>query len=382
MRKLVSIQKVNNITPIQGADNIVLATVGNWNVIMKKSETNIGDSVVYFEIDSFIPESQPIAFLESKFTYYNGIRGMHIRAMKMRGVVSYGLALPISVLNGLDVDMDNLDKSLGVVKKLDADEQKESASRGQGSFPVELWPKTDLQRVQNIPNLVELLDTLYTVTTKLDGSSCSVFYIPPTSKHYKKYKEKQDKRKLKNATWWQKLMYRAKQLCSKNQNIVLLCSKNVWLEGEGNTNFHKATKELREHMKASDYPYAYVNQGEVLATDIQGNFENVEEPTFRVFGGGIVETQEKFKSFCCTSTAEYILKSVPIVSEFTSLREFLGPGEFNTNEAIIKRLLELAEGDKMNGGDGGREGIVFKPYDPEGVAFKVVAESYLLNKKG
>ena len=55
MRKLATIRKITNIVPIENCDNIALAIVDGWTVIIKKSEFSIGDSCVFFEIDSFLP---------------------------------------------------------------------------------------------------------------------------------------------------------------------------------------------------------------------------------------------------------------------------------------------------------------------------------------
>ena len=55
-RKLASIQEIRNILPIEGADMIEVATVDGWDVVVKRNEFNIGDNVVYFEIDSFLPQ--------------------------------------------------------------------------------------------------------------------------------------------------------------------------------------------------------------------------------------------------------------------------------------------------------------------------------------
>ena len=63
MRKLASIRKILNIRPIVGADMIEVATVDNWNVVVKKDEFKIGDLVVYFEIDSFLPIRDEFEFL-------------------------------------------------------------------------------------------------------------------------------------------------------------------------------------------------------------------------------------------------------------------------------------------------------------------------------
>ena len=51
-RMLAYIVQVDDITSIEGADNIELARVGGWSLIVKKQEFNIGDMAVFFEIDS------------------------------------------------------------------------------------------------------------------------------------------------------------------------------------------------------------------------------------------------------------------------------------------------------------------------------------------
>ena len=54
-RKLASIQKIVELTPITGKDKIVLATLGNgWKVIVSKDNYKVDDIVVYFEIDSIL----------------------------------------------------------------------------------------------------------------------------------------------------------------------------------------------------------------------------------------------------------------------------------------------------------------------------------------
>ncbi|MCD8119795.1 MAG: hypothetical protein LUE29_10020 [Lachnospiraceae bacterium] len=54
-RKLASIQYVHDITPIEGADRIECVHVLGWTVVAKKGEFHVGDSCVYFEVDSFLP---------------------------------------------------------------------------------------------------------------------------------------------------------------------------------------------------------------------------------------------------------------------------------------------------------------------------------------
>ena len=45
MRKLASIQVINKLEPIEGADLIEMATVLGWHIVVKKDEFNVGDKV-------------------------------------------------------------------------------------------------------------------------------------------------------------------------------------------------------------------------------------------------------------------------------------------------------------------------------------------------
>ena len=65
MRKLVTVQKVENLYPIQNADYIEACQILGWICIVKKGEVQKGDKVLYFEIDSFLPvEDERFTFLE------------------------------------------------------------------------------------------------------------------------------------------------------------------------------------------------------------------------------------------------------------------------------------------------------------------------------
>ena len=56
-RKLVTIRRISKILPIEGKDLIALAIIDGWSVIIKKTEFKVNDLCLFFEIDSFIPES-------------------------------------------------------------------------------------------------------------------------------------------------------------------------------------------------------------------------------------------------------------------------------------------------------------------------------------
>lgn len=165
-RKLVSIQRVDAIEPIESADAIVKARVMGWDVIVKKGEFTPGDRCVFFEIDSILPEGAPWAeFLRS--------RGFRVRTLRLRGVLSQGLALPVSILGG-DVPGIGTDvrERLGVIKY---EPPVPLGGDIAGPFPPRV-PKTDEIRLQSALGVQgEIRGHDFVVTTKLDGTSTTYF---------------------------------------------------------------------------------------------------------------------------------------------------------------------------------------------------------------
>ena len=100
-RKLATIRRITEINSIEGADLIEAISIGGWTVVAQKAMGyKVNDLVVYLEIDSFVPtEVAPFLTQEGKEPKeYLGIKGERLRTKKLKGVVSQGLILPISIL--------------------------------------------------------------------------------------------------------------------------------------------------------------------------------------------------------------------------------------------------------------------------------------------
>ena len=181
-RKLASIQVISDIRPIEGADAIEVARINNWDVVVAKNVGHkVGDHVVYCEIDSFLPIREEFEFLrKSSFKRMGDQEGFRLKTIRLRGQVSQGLILPMSVFGdfgwtayeGLDVT-----ERLAIVK-YEPPIPAELAGKVRGNFPGFLH-KTDEERVQNLTKdyakwVEEGLD--FYVTEKLDGSSAT-FYL-------------------------------------------------------------------------------------------------------------------------------------------------------------------------------------------------------------
>lgn len=179
-RKLVTVRTVDEILPIEGADAIECAKIGGWRVVVKKGEFTAGDKCVYFEIDSFLPEGNPNwqFLIERSVRDYAGVRGHVLRSIKLRGVVSQGLIMPVSILEekGISLDEEDITTALGVLKYEPLDTNF-SNSDALGNFPTHLFPKTDQERVQNLhPSIFDEGALEYFATEKLDGSSHTVYH--------------------------------------------------------------------------------------------------------------------------------------------------------------------------------------------------------------
>jgi len=145
MRKLASIQKIIDIHPIEGADAIEVATINSWKVVVKKGEFNVGDLVVYLEVDSWVPTAlAPFLTKGKEPREYDGIKGERLRTIKLRGQLSQGLILPLEYSPGLYIqgsEDDDVSELLGVVK-YDPPVNAQVAGIAHGNFPS-MIPKTD-----------------------------------------------------------------------------------------------------------------------------------------------------------------------------------------------------------------------------------------------
>jgi len=182
MRKLATIQQVSEIIPIEGATTIELAKSRGWQYVVKKGEFNIGDNGVYFEIDSFLPVHPRYEFMRKSSYKSNDFmgEGFRIKTMKFMGNLSQGLFLSMAAFSDIDLSGfavgDDVTEMLGV-RKWDMPETVTSSGTQKGSKPYGI-PTTDEIRIQSAPELIEALHGLpYIITTKMDGTSCTIYHM-------------------------------------------------------------------------------------------------------------------------------------------------------------------------------------------------------------
>lgn len=340
MRQLATIRKILDIAPITGADAIECATIDGWKVVVKKGEFQIGEDVVYFEIDSFIPTT--IAPFLTKPGHapkvYNGIEGERLRTVKLRGQISQGLVLPLSAFDWPDPEgppswgdvTDILE-----IQKWEPSVPAELVGVMRGNFPSFIR-KTDQERIQNLGRQVfdgDVNETSrYEITLKLNGSSMTVYY--------------------NNG---------AVGVCSRNIDLLLDQSGNVFVDTAVRIGVLEALKNYGRNIAI---------QGELVGDRIQGNYEGIEgDPQFFVFDVWDIDAQafldaKSRRSLCVT----FGLSHVPILNFNTLLGD--------VGALSVSDILKLAEGPSIN--NPVREGLVFKRTDG-GFSFKAVSTAFLLN---
>lgn len=341
-RKLASIKTITDIRPIEGADKIELAVVGGWNVVVAKDVGHkVGDTVVYCEIDSFLPIKEEFEFLrKSSYKKMGEQEGFRLKTIKLRGQVSQGLILPIHVLpitqfatahdlpEGMDVT-----EMLGIVK-YEPPIPAELAGKVKGQFPSFLQ-KTDEERIQNLTK--EYGEWKYQskhqfyVTEKLDGSSATYY--------------------VKDGEFG---------VCSRNLEL---------LETEGNT-FWKVAREMDLENKMKSLGKNISLQGELIGEGIQGNRYKIKGQTVRFFNVFDIDNHKRLGIHDLINIVENImgLKCVPYL-----LLPFPLP---NTVEEMIK----FAEGKSQLNGDTEREGVVVRSMDGT-ISFKAISNKFLLEEK-
>lgn len=188
-RKLATIEKIESLTPIEGADKIELAKVRGWNVVVQKGLYEEGDLAIYFEIDTMLPEDDEryASFMERGVrTDAEGRKGHVVKTIRLKGQYSQGLLMPASSFEdvlryssltaaGWENETDTLGfdvTELVGVWKWEPPIPANLSGKVRGRLPG--WVrKTDAERIQNFEDFLPLNPDEFYCTEKIDGSSAS-----------------------------------------------------------------------------------------------------------------------------------------------------------------------------------------------------------------
>lgn len=224
---LASIQTIRAIEVHNNADSLEIATILNgYKCIVKKGEYKQGDLVVFIFPDSILPDKEWATFYKSKSS--------RVRAIKLRGVVSFGIVESITKLLGADfiaTEGQDLTDILGITKYEPPAPQDLSAK---GLLPYGI-PKTDEKNYQSLDETPygEICD----ISTKIDGMSSSYYVKVENGAVIDKgilgrtmeYKEDAENKYAKNNRQY-KVLEKLEAYCLKN-NVSLCLRGESYGEG-------------------------------------------------------------------------------------------------------------------------------------------------------
>ena len=173
---MASIQIITQLENVENSENLSAAQVLGWQVVVKRNEFQVGQKIVYFEIDSILPEKDWCSFMKE--------RKYRIKTIKLRGALSQGLIMPLEILgNEIKEEEWEIGKDvtelIGVLKY--EEEEDFQADKGGKSieFPKNIIEKTDEPRIQSEKKYLEIFKGKpYYATLKYDGTSATYFVDP------------------------------------------------------------------------------------------------------------------------------------------------------------------------------------------------------------
>lgn len=358
MRKLVTVRKITDIQSILGADRIEEVHVSGWSVVCQKGIHTIGDTVLYFELDSFLPQSDTRfeSFMKFGTRTFDGVVGHRIKTVRLKGVYSQGVIMPLSEFPEITSTEEDTDYSeaIGIVKWEAPQERGEGMGyQGdkKGDFP---WfiRKSDQERIQNLYGKLSQThaDKEFVGTLKMDGSSITVGYVLGDRYDNKEF------------------FY-----CSRNQELKMpdFGAEDFKRENEGKFYQGAANSDLfvKAFMLHELFGGYYAIQGELVGAGVQGNFEKFD--TYQVFAYNIFDiVKQEYVDYQIFETmAEAVkLQTVPKV--------------YGANKVLIHELKDILEwsnlGKVLNADY--IEGIVYKQVDGD-CQFKVINNKYLEKQK-
>ena len=379
-RELAYIVKVLETKDLDGYDNVHYVRVNSWWCVAPK-DIKLGDLVVYFEIDSKLPENDNrFSFLASK--------KLRIKTIKICGVVSQGLVLPLSEFPELKsckeedyvtdkLNVEKYDPDAAHENKCSKPESKASdfqraMSRHQKFFknPIvkylmkykhvrwllaklfvlkkdkdkcswpEWLPKTGSERIQNLPHLFGCKDK-YIITEKVDGCSTS-FILNEKDKYIVG-----SHNVIKNT--------------EKNSDGGNYYKCNVWAESGFKYNMESVLRDIKKLHKLKTVAI----QGETYGDGIQKRTYSLKNKqdfvVFHIWFDGVRLSIKDMIGVC----DKYNLPHVHV---------------YNYNYEIpdsVEKVIEDVDNSKSNIDGGAIEGFVFYSQDGQ-QNFKCVSPNFLL----
>lgn len=307
--------RIRDLKPIKDADLIVSAYMNGfeYSVIVRKEDAHIGDDVLFFPLDSQLPQ-ELVDYFDLK--YYDKC----VRTVILKKTRSQGLLLPLKdckrYLQETGKDFDgNWTTSLGVMKW----ELPESLGGNTRPAIIESY---DIQNAEMYPHIFELLKNQpVNITEKLEGTHIAI------------------------------TRERDGRIIVSSRNYVRLGEYNAWFQQAKKQGIFDVLERMAADMKSS---HQITLRGELIGAGIQGNIYKLQDRRIYFFDLLLNDGQDKYATvelFDDVCEKYGLLKAPNIPFDETA---------FENMDSLVK----FANGKSVIYPNTLREGIVIKPMTP------------------
>jgi RNA ligase (TIGR02306 family) len=168
----ISIIEISNVLPHDNAERLEIVPIGGWQAIVKKGQFIKGDRAIYIEPDYTVPTSRE----EFSFLAKEGRDRHRLKAVRLRGVLSYGLLIPVPV------DLQHLSVGSDVMEALQIERYDPPIKLGNSDeLAADQWPniyvpKFDVESLQKFPDVIKIGEMVI-VTEKIHGANARYLWL-------------------------------------------------------------------------------------------------------------------------------------------------------------------------------------------------------------
>jgi hypothetical protein len=402
-KRLVSLRVIKKIFNLELNDQRhTFAEVDGWTCKVPFRQYREGELVLYFQVDSFLPGTdgrfgrgfgKP-----GKYQMLDGKIGQKLKTERFGSgedkIVAQGMIMPVQTFPEIwktlekvrqfisigqmekDVELINAtllvmyrDRNwaevLGVKKWEEKSAQKEGPEhRRLGNYPANVFRRTDMQRLEDCPNLFTKAKydrLVYQESVKMDGASMVVYFVKKSSGYFNLLNPLPDK--VGPNTVLEGAQGARFGVCSNK------IDKNELEAGGGSQSSFRFWETALRHdlpTKLSKLNRNIAIQGELCGSPIQGNREGIPdgEQEFFVYAMFDIDKQDFIHPKKVEAMAQELgLKHVPVVG-------YVKLTEIATSHEDLKKRARQRKG----------EGLVFKCVD-DNRRFKVISNTYLMEHR-
>lgn len=370
-RRLVTVRRIDNKERMKGS-GLDLVHVGGWTVVVPKNHYQVGQLVLYFEIDSFLPaaDGRFWEYVAGRQDIFDGTEGFRVRSRTFGKKISQGIVFPIEQFPEVTGLLDDMISVIGEpeamkelfnlsfetelrVKKWEAVVDKNpNANLGK---PPSFFPQPCSERAQNVVGLFSLQfpEPVFQITEKLDGVSMTIYTVDSSSR-------------------WYRCLPALPEGCSEimddGQRRIGVCGRAHDFVDNGENKYWQVTKMLGLHEKVHQIGGNVALQGEFCGWTVGQNTMEFpkDEHTFLVFGIWDIDKQQHVPVKTVVDICKRLdIAHVPVLGYY-KIKDFANN---------LEELLEKAKGVGMNGNI--REGFVIKYLNGRGRC-KVISNDWLI----